>query len=107
MGFSEPRALLVRRESVGRQDRTVVRAAEALVQRGRGVVLRTWGRGCRSWSTLDSAHCMTSAVPKALQAGEADPDPGSSWSDRGTCGLRLPCVPLPRDGRSKLPRSPE
>ena len=64
MGFSEPRALLVRRESVGRQDRTVVRAAEALVQCGRGVVLRTWGRGCRSWSTLDSAHCMTSAVPQ-------------------------------------------
>ena len=43
MGFSEPRGLLLRRESVGRQDRTVVRAAEALVRRGRGVVLRTWG----------------------------------------------------------------
>ena len=40
MGFSEPRGLLLRRESVGRQDRTVVRAAEALVRRGRGVVLR-------------------------------------------------------------------
>lgn len=64
MGFSEPRGLLLRQESVGRQDRMVVRAAEALVRRGRGVVLHTWGRGCGSWSTLDSAHCMTSAVPQ-------------------------------------------
>lgn len=45
VGFSEPRGLLAWWESAGRQDRRVERGAEALVRRGRDVILRAWGRG--------------------------------------------------------------